>query len=44
MSEVYHKNLLKKAFFPWHAYFIHNLDSPIKMDMQIQSNVKHLKT
>lgn len=36
MDEVYRRNLLKKAFFPWRTYSIFNIVSPTRMDMSIQ--------
>lgn len=43
MDEVYVRNLLKKAFFPWRTYSICYQGSPTKRDTKIQLKDRHRK-
>ena len=44
IANVYRRNLLKKAFFPWRRYSYHHLDSPTEKVIQTQCKDKHHMT
>ena len=41
IANVYNRNLLKKAFFPWRTYISSHLVSHIEKDMPAQCKDKH---